>query len=192
MSDWLRQLHTLKAQAVQERQQLLTRGQCCGQLHALQLHEGHVAILTVLQRTAFEDQLLEIACEIVAEHPEYPNAYVQRAVSYGIEETLAYVNIYVDDPWQGYLWDARGRHPLSPRLPACLTLPRGFYLSQIHWHFHLKDILEPTYRVTYALLATLTPCDLEVNAHPVQPLTYTTVQQTIARGIENPWKTNVY
>jgi hypothetical protein len=192
MLDWLTQLRSRKTQAIDDQQRLIERGQRRSQLCIQQLHDGHTFILDTVQRTTLETLLLQIASEVVAGHPEYPNAYLHRVVSYHIEAALAYVNTYVDDPWQGYLWDAHGHHRVVRLLPAQPELPSGFYLTQVRWQLHLKDIVESDYRVTDALLVTITPHSLEVNAHGIQPLDCVTVQHALVRGIEHPSKINVY
>ncbi len=192
MSDWLNPLRSQKAQAIHDHQRLVERGQRRQERYAEQLPGGHSMILNAMRNTEIEPLLLQLATQVVAGHPRYPNAYLHRTVDYGIEEELAYVKTYVDDPWQGYLWDAHGQYQIVRPLPAAPELPRGFYLTKIRWHFHLYDILKSDYRVTHAVLTMLTPHGLEINAHGVRPLTHPAVQRALVQGIEHPWKIEVY
>ncbi len=192
MSDWLNPLRSQKAQAVDDHQHFVERGQRRKERHAEQLHDDHSMILNAVRNTEIETLLLQLAAQVVTGHPRYPNAYLHRTVDYGIEEELAYVKAYVDDPWQGYLWDAHGQRPIVRVLPAAPELPRGFYLTKICWHFHLFDSLASNYRVTHAVLTTLTPHGLEINAHGVRPLTHPAVQRALVQGIEHPWKIEMY
>lgn len=190
MSDWLNLLRTHKAQAIDEQRHAIERSQRRKERQANKLRAEHAALLSVLRETAIETLLLQLAEQAVAGHPRYPTAYVHRTVEYGIEAELAYVDAFVNDPWQGYLWDACGAQKTVKLLPAQLELPRGFFLSKIRWHFHLYDMHASDYRIPHAMIAILTPQGLSINAHGVHPLNSAAAQRALVAGLKHPWKSN--
>ncbi len=189
MPDWLNLLRAHKAQAIDEQQQSIKRSQHRQQREANKLPSGQAQLLATLQATAVETLLLQLAEHIVAGHPLYSTAYLQRKVEYSTSAELAYVDTFVNDPWQGRLWDARGQRS-TVRLPAQPHLPRGFFLAKIKWHFHLCEKRVLDYRIACLIVAELQPRQLTINGHDVHPLSCAAAQHALAHSLEHPWEIN--
>ncbi len=186
MLDWLNLPFTHKVQAIDEQRRLIEHSHSRRQHQAERLHAGHIQILDAVQTTGVETLLRQLADTAIAGHPRYPTAYLLRKIEYQIERDAAYVDDFVNDPWQGCLWDARGRSKTIQPLPAQPSLPRGFFITQVNWHFHLFEKIELDYRVAHVLIATQTQQHLLINEHAVQPLNQAAIQRALVKALDNP------
>ena len=186
MFDWLSLPFTHKVQAIDEQRRLIERSQSRRQHQAEQLHAGHIQILDAVQTTGVETLLRQLAETVIVHHPRYPTAHLHRKIEYQIEPELAYVDAFVNDPWQGCLWDARGPSKTIQLLPARPSLPRGFFITQVNWHFHLFEKLELDYRVAHVLIAIQTRQQLLINDHAVQPLDQAATQRALVKALNHP------
>lgn len=183
MSNWLDKLKQDKERAIEvaKSQQIQLEKERQEKFEeTVRAHNSIIALLRVVQ---VEKLLLQLVNDVIADHPQYPTAYLHRHLYYAKGKGMFSPRAPEDKRYASdYLWPKKEAWPL----PDELEFPNGFYITEVSWYLSLYSRTESHYEYDYFLRVSITANGLKINKKTVFPITSENVETAIAMGIENP------